>query len=193
MGDVTDFVLTHLHFDHAGGAITRDASGALVMSFPNARVHVGRRNWEHAHAPNDRDRGSYRDTSWKPLDGSEKDRLVFIDDANGCAHILDDLDAIVCEGHTTGQLLPLAGKGDRRALYGADMIPTRAHVPPAWHMGYDLRPLVVMEEKHKLLELCATEKVFIVHEHDPVLPGTFVGPADGHVEIVPSLWSEVAA
>jgi glyoxylase-like metal-dependent hydrolase (beta-lactamase superfamily II) len=189
--DVTDLVLTHLHFDHAGGATQKSAAGELVMAFDNARVHIGRRNWEHAHAPNDRDRGSYRDLSWKPLDGTEKDRVVFIDDTDGRAHILEDLEALVCEGHTTGQLLPLVGRKDRRALYGADMIPTRAHVPPAWHMGYDLRPIVVVEEKKKLLELCAHEQVFIVHEHDPREPGTFVGDKTGHVEIVASPWPEL--
>lgn len=196
--DITDLVLTHLHFDHAGGATRRAASGELVMTFDNARVHVGRRNWEHAHAPNDRDRGSYRDLSWQPLDAVERDRLVLVDDNNGRAHILDDMEALVCEGHTTGQFLPLVGAADRRALYGADMIPTRAHVPPAWHMGYDLRPLVVLEEKRALLDFCADERVWIVHEHDARCSGTFVGraaaPSAGRAplpEIIPSPWTEV--
>jgi glyoxylase-like metal-dependent hydrolase (beta-lactamase superfamily II) len=176
--DVTDLVLTHLHFDHAGGAMQRDASGALVPVFTNARVHIGRRNWEHAHAPTDRDRGSYRNESFAPLDVSHRDRVVFVDDNNGTAKILDEIDAMVCEGHTTGQLLPLVGKADQRALYAADMIPTRAHVPPAWHMGYDLRPLVVMDEKRALLAMCARDKIDIVHEHDMKHPATRVREND---------------
>lgn len=179
LGDVTDLVLTHLHFDHAGGATRHDAAGQLVMTFPNARVHIGKRNWAHAHAPNDRDKGSYRDESWKPLDGTDKDRVVFVDDENGRAHILDDIDALVCEGHTTGQLLPLVGSGDQRALYGADMVPTRAHVKLAWNMGYDLRPLELLEEKRALLGLCADDGVLLVHEHEMAQPTSQI-VRDGH-------------
>jgi glyoxylase-like metal-dependent hydrolase (beta-lactamase superfamily II) len=164
--DVTDLVLTHLHFDHAGGATRLGAGGALEMTFKNARVHVGRRNWAWAHNPNDRDRGSYRDESFSPLDGAERDRLVLIDDHNGRARLFDDFEAVFCEGHTTGQLLPLVGAGDQRALYAADMIPTRAHVKVAWNMGYDLRPLELLDEKRRLLTLCADEGVTLMHEHE---------------------------
>jgi len=95
---------------------------------------------------------------------------VLVEDAGGRANILPELEALVCEGHTTGQLLPLAGARDQRALYGADMVPTRAHVPVPWHMGYDLRPVVVMEEKRRLVELCAAERITLVHEHDTSFP-----------------------
>jgi glyoxylase-like metal-dependent hydrolase (beta-lactamase superfamily II) len=172
MGDVTDLVLTHLHFDHAGGATTTDAQGALTMAFPNARVHVGRRNWEWAQAPNDRDRGSYRDDSWRPLLGAERDRLVLVDDVNSRAVLFDDVEALFCEGHTTGQMLPLVGRGDARALYGADMVPTRAHVRMPWIMGYDLRPLDMLDEKRRLLGLCADDGVALVYEHDATEPMT---------------------
>jgi glyoxylase-like metal-dependent hydrolase (beta-lactamase superfamily II) len=165
--DVTDVVLTHLHFDHAGGLTRLDEGGNLTMAFPQARVHVGRRNWEWAQRPNDRDRGSYRDDSWAPLLGAERDRLVLVDDVDRRARVLDDIDALFCEGHTTGQLLPLVGAADRRALYGADMVPTRAHVRMPWIMGYDLRPLDMLDEKRRLLGLCADESVALVYEHDP--------------------------
>jgi len=191
--DVTDVVLTHLHFDHAGGLTRIDAHGALAMTFKNARVHVGRRNWEWAQRPNDRDRGSYRDDSWRPLLSTERDRLVLVDDVDRSARLFDDVDAIFCEGHTTGQMLPIVGHGDRRALYGADMVPTRAHVRMPWIMGYDLRPLEMLDEKRRLLGLCADEHVALVYEHDanePVtgvardgddfavaaMPGAFVAP-----------------
>jgi glyoxylase-like metal-dependent hydrolase (beta-lactamase superfamily II) len=172
--DVTDVVLTHLHFDHAGGLTRLDGQGALSIAFPNARVHVGRRNWEWAQRPNDRDRGSYRDDSWRPLLSAERDRLVLVDDDNRAAHLFDDVDAIFCEGHTTGQMLPLVGRGDRRALYGADMVPTRAHVRMPWIMGYDLRPIELLDEKRRLLGLCADEGVALVYEHDVGEPATGV-------------------
>ena len=168
--DVTDLVLTHLHFDHAGGATRMSAAGELAMSFPNARVHISRRNWDWAHNPNERDRGSYRPESWLPLQDKERSRVVFVDDADRKANILPDIDAVFCEGHTTGQMLPLVGSGDQRALYAADMIPTCAHVRMAWIMGYDLRPLELLDEKRKLLAMCADDGVSLIFEHDPVQP-----------------------
>ena len=168
--DVTDLVLTHLHFDHAGGATSLSPQGELEMAFTNARVHVGRRNWEWAHAPNERDRGSYRDDSWKPLDGGERGRLVLVDDQGGKGEILPGIAAVFCEGHTTGQMLPLVGDKDQRALYAADMIPTTAHTRMAWIMGYDLRPIDLLEEKRRLLSLCADDSVLLVYEHDHASP-----------------------
>ncbi len=168
--DVTDVVLTHLHFDHAG-ALTTSNDGALSMRFKSARVHVGRRNWEWAHAPNERDRGSYRADSFSPLDTTERDRLVLIDDdGNGVARIFDDVSAVVCEGHTTGQFLPLIGALDRRALYGADMVPTAAHIRMPWIMGYDLRPIELLDEKRRILSLCADDGVALIFEHDVKTP-----------------------
>jgi glyoxylase-like metal-dependent hydrolase (beta-lactamase superfamily II) len=164
--EVTDVVLTHLHFDHAGGLTAVDGQGALAMTFQNARVHVGRRNWEWAQQPNERDRGSYRDDSWRPLLTAERDRLVLVDDVEKRAHLFDDIEAIFCEGHTTGQMLPLVGAADRRALYGADMVPTRAHVRMPWIMGYDLRPIELLDEKRRLLGMCADDGVALVYEHD---------------------------
>jgi glyoxylase-like metal-dependent hydrolase (beta-lactamase superfamily II) len=172
--DVTDVVQTHLHFDHAGGTTRRAADGSLHLTFENARVHVGRRNWEHAHAPSERDRGSYLRDSWAPLDDVARDQLVLVDDENGRAQVLPELEAIVCEGHTTGQLLPLVGVGRERVLYGADMVPTRAHVRVAWNMGYDLRPIDLMREKRALLALCADEGIALVYEHDPDVCATAI-------------------
>ena len=98
--------------------------------------------------------------------------------------IADDVEALVCEGHTTGQLLPLVGAKDQRALYGADMVPTRAHVKLAWNMGYDLRPLDLLKEKRDLLGLCADEGVALIHEHEMANPSTMASISkvvrDGH-------------
>jgi glyoxylase-like metal-dependent hydrolase (beta-lactamase superfamily II) len=172
---ITDLVLTHLHFDHAGGTTSLTPSGELQMAFVNARVHVGRRNWEWAQSPNERDRGSYKDDSWSPLMATENSRLVLHDDDNGIVKdIVPGVDAIVCDGHTSGQLLPIAGDKDQRMLYGADMVPTRAHVRMPWIMGYDLRPTVLLDEKRRLLSLCADEGVRLIYEHDCVQPTSMI-------------------
>jgi glyoxylase-like metal-dependent hydrolase (beta-lactamase superfamily II) len=168
MADITDLVLTHLHFDHAGGTTTLNAAGELAMAFSQARVHVAKRNWEWAHNPNERDRGSYRADSWLPLTTTDRDRLVLHDDLNGVVSLFEEISAVLCDGHTTGQMLPIVGHGDQRALYGGDMIPTRAHVRMPWIMGYDLRPVTMLEEKRRLLTLCADEAVQLIYEHDPI-------------------------
>jgi glyoxylase-like metal-dependent hydrolase (beta-lactamase superfamily II) len=164
--NITDLVLTHLHFDHAGGTTKQDADGSLRMSFANARVHVARRNWEWAQEPNERDRGSYRTDSFAPLLDAERSRLVLHDDHAGKVQLFDEVEGILCDGHTTGQMLPLVGALDQRALYGGDMIPTRAHVRMPWIMGYDLRPITMLDEKRRLLSLCADERVRLIYEHD---------------------------
>lgn len=169
--DITDVILTHLHFDHAGGTTFLDEkSGNLAFTFRNAKIHVGRNNWEWAQHPNERDRGSYRDENWLPLE-KEPDRLVLHDDTVGrICQIYPELDALICDGHTTGQVLPRVGdaKG-QRILFGADMIPTRAHVKMAWIMGYDLRPIELLAEKRKILSMCTDENVLLHLEHEPAV------------------------
>jgi len=168
--DVTDLVLTHLHFDHAGGTTYIDADGNRRLRFPNANVHVGKRNWEWAKDPVERDRGSYRNENFDLIDD---DRLVLHDDevcladGGGLVQLFDEVWAYSCDGHTSGQLLPLVGReGGWRLLYGADMIPTHHHVRMPWHMGYDLRPTTLLQEKRALLSLCADENVALMYEHD---------------------------
>ncbi|MCP4499905.1 MAG: MBL fold metallo-hydrolase [Deltaproteobacteria bacterium] len=173
--DVTDLFLTHLHFDHAGGSTALDENEELRITFANANVHVGKRNWEWAKDPVERDRGSYRRENFELL--NEGGRLVLHDDekclAEGAApiRIFDDFEAFSCDGHTSGQLLPLVGpvganNDVMRLLYGADMIPTQHHVRMPWHMGYDLRPTTLLKEKRALLSLCSDEHVALLFEHD---------------------------
>lgn len=174
--DVTDVFLTHLHFDHAGGATVRREDGTLAPAFSNARIHVGRKNLEWAKAATERDRGSYREENFRPL-LEERDRLVLLDEGpRARCEPLPDVEVVVCEGHTTGQLLPFVGAKDQRLLFAADMIPTRAHVRTAWHMGYDLRPLDVLREKRALLERCVNERIPVLFEHEPDAPLSPIEP-----------------
>jgi glyoxylase-like metal-dependent hydrolase (beta-lactamase superfamily II) len=159
-GDVTDLVLTHLHFDHAGGAVARDAAGRGVPAFPNATIHVQRRQWEWAQAPSLRDRASYLRENLEPL---RQARLNLLE---GEGEILPGLRARVVEGHTQGmQVVEVEGKPG--LVYCADLVPTAAHLPPAWVMGYDLHPLTVVEEKLALYSRIGDGSAWLVFEHDP--------------------------
>ena len=161
-GDVTDVVLTHLHFDHAGGGtVWRD--GRLRPTFPNARYYVQRANLETAQAPNPRERASYFPAAYQPLLDA------------GCLTLLDgDVDDLlpgvsvqVSDGHTRGQQIVRISDGAETLVYCADLVPTSTHVRVAWIMGYDLHPLRIMEEKRALLERAAAGGWYLFFEHDP--------------------------
>jgi glyoxylase-like metal-dependent hydrolase (beta-lactamase superfamily II) len=163
--DVTIVVNTHLHFDHAGGNTTLDADGRAVPAFPNARYFVSRREYEHAESPHERDRASYLAENWRPL--VESGQLELKPDEYEVAPGLT-LETIA--GHSrTMQCVKLERGG--RTLYGfADLVPTRAHVPLAWIMGYDLYPVETLEAKRRLLPQAARENWLCLFYHDPEAP-----------------------
>jgi len=158
---VTDVVLTHLHFDHAGGA-TAGAGGRLVPRLPNARWYVQRRNWENAHAPNPRERASYMPENFDPL--HEAGVLEFWD---GPVRPWPGVEMITAEGHTRGQQLVRVEGGGNAAYFVADLIPTASHVRIPFVMGYDIAAIETMAEKRDLLTRAASEGAWIVLEHDP--------------------------
>ena len=155
-GDVTDVVLTHLHFDHAGGAV--QPTGELT--FPRAAHWVQRRSWEHAQRPSTRDRGSFRADLIAALRPSLLD---------GAHELMPGFDLLVSEGHTPGLQLARIHGGGATLYYCADLVPTAAHLKLAWGMAYDLQPLVVIEEKKALLDRALREDATLVFEHDPRL------------------------
>ena len=163
--DVTIVVNTHLHFDHAGGNTKLDAEGRAVPAFPNARYFVSRAEYEHAEAPHERDRASYLPENWRPL--AESGQLELKDDVY---EVVPGLTMETVPGHSrTMQCVRLYSGG--RTLYGfADLVPTRAHVPLAWVMGYDLFPVETVEAKRRLLPLAAREGWLCLFYHDPEAP-----------------------
>ena len=170
--DVTDVVLTHLHFDHAGGTTSRDADGTLQLVFPNARHHLQRRNLQQALRPTSRDRGSYLAESFSPLIGASQ--LVLHD---GPFELAAGVDTIVRDGHTIGlQMVRVRDPAgvDPWLLFTADVLPTSAHLAAAWVMGYDLRPDVSAREKARLVERAVTDKGLLFYEHDPVVVASTV-------------------
>lgn len=159
--DITHVILTHLHFDHAGGATTYK-NGQLEPTFKKARYFVQKRNWENAMHPNIRERASYLKANFVPL--KESGQLEFLD---GSGPLLPGIDVIVSDGHTQGQQIVKIFDDVKSVYYAADLIPTRSHVRLAWIMGYDIDPLLLIDEKQSLLKEAARQEAFIFLEHDP--------------------------
>jgi glyoxylase-like metal-dependent hydrolase (beta-lactamase superfamily II) len=160
-GDVTDVVLTHLHFDHAGGSTARTGTG-LVPRLPNARWYVQRRNWDNAHAPNPRERASYLAENFDPL--MQAGVLELWD---GPVKPWPGFEMILVDGHTRGQQVVRIEGSLSAAYFVTDVIPTAAHVRIPFVMGYDVAAIETMAEKRLLLSRAAAENAWIVLEHDP--------------------------
>ena len=159
--DVTDVVLTHLHFDHVGGATRRRADGGLEVTFPEATYHVQAEHWRWAHE-SPREGASFLSENLDPLEASGRLNLLDGPDAP-----FEGLELPVVNGHTRGQQLVLVRDGDRALLYAGDLVPTAAHVPLLWVMAYDVEPLETIREKERLLRRAAAGGWLVVFEHDP--------------------------
>jgi glyoxylase-like metal-dependent hydrolase (beta-lactamase superfamily II) len=158
--DVTDVVLTHLHFDHAGGSTVRTPDGLRPWQ-PRARWYVQRRNWDNAHAPNPRERASYLPENFDAL--MEAGVLTLWD---GPQRPWPGIETIGVDGHTRGQQLVRVEGGGQVAYFVTDLIPTAAHVRIPFVMGYDVAAIETMEEKRALLSRAVAENAWIVLEHD---------------------------
>jgi glyoxylase-like metal-dependent hydrolase (beta-lactamase superfamily II) len=159
--DITDVILTHLHFDHTGGS-TIKIDGKLQPSFPNAKYYVQKQNFEWAVNPSDRDKGSYIKENFQPL--VEEGVLHLIDGNN----IFDDeIEFFVINGHTFGQQMVKISDRNNTFLYCADLAPFHSHIPLHYIMGYDLQPLVTLEEKKKYLKIALQENWKLFFCHDP--------------------------
>jgi glyoxylase-like metal-dependent hydrolase (beta-lactamase superfamily II) len=159
--EITDVILTHLHFDHAGGS-TSIVNGVLEPTFPNAMHYVQKAHWEQSQHPTDRDRASFMKDDFMLL--HERGMLKFVD---GEKEILPGISVLVCNGHTTAQQLPLISDGKNTLLFLCDLVPTTSHIPFPYIMGYDLRPLVTLEEKKRILPQAEKEGWLLFFEHDP--------------------------
>jgi glyoxylase-like metal-dependent hydrolase (beta-lactamase superfamily II) len=159
--DITDVILTHLHFDHAGGS-THKANGMITPTFPNAKHYVQREHWEAANNPTERDRASFFPDDFIPL--QEHGMLNFTE---GEGEIVAGIAVRILNGHTPALQCPVISDGTTTLFYCADLVPTASHVPLPWIMAYDLRPLVTLEEKRKILNQAVDENWMIYFEHDP--------------------------
>jgi len=161
-GDVTDVILTHLHFDHAGGAVRFDGE-RTEPTFANARYWLQKTNLKWAENPTLRDRRSYRRERWESL-LELGDRLELVD---GDRQIFPDVFVRAVNGHTPGQQLVIVHDDEGPALcYCGDLIPLASHVHLPYIMAFDLNPLITLNEKRDLLIQAATEDWTLVFEHD---------------------------
>lgn len=174
--DITDVLLTHLHFDHAGGS-TMVEGGKLVPTFPKAKYYVQRKHWELAQHPTEKDRASFMADDFMPL----MDRKI-LELVDGECEIFPGIEVLVCNGHTSAQQLPKISDGRTTMLFCCDLVPTTSHVPLPYIMAYDVRPLVTLEEKRRILSRALEEQWILFLEHDPAteaitLKKTEKGPA----------------
>jgi len=159
--EITHVILTHLHFDHAGGATTLEG-GRLKPTFPNATYIVQRRNFEWALNPSERDRASYFRDDFAPL----KEHGV-LELRDGTGELFPNIALEVVNGHTPGQQLVRISDGRATLLYCADLVPTTSHLALPYIMAYDLFPLTTLEEKKTYLCRASDEEWTLFFEHDP--------------------------
>lgn len=165
--DVTDVLLTHLHFDHVGGATRREADGSIVTTFPRAVYWTNEAHWAWALEPNAREAASFLAENLTPLLASGQ--LDYLPVSRGRDYRwLPGIDLRTLFGHTEAMMTPIVElDGGRRFGYCADLMPSAAHVRAPWVIAYDVRPLVTLEEKAAFCREAHEEGWLLGFEHDP--------------------------
>jgi len=176
--DITDVILTHLHFDHCGGSIrwNKDRTG-FEPAFPNATFWSHTEHWLWATAPNAREKASFLKDNILPI--RESGKLRFVDDGPGArtlekdglvflanSGLGDTLSFIVVRGHTDAMMLPVFSYKNRQVIYCADLIPSAGHIPVPYVMAYDTRPLITMTEKDAFMAYALKNDSVLFFEHD---------------------------
>jgi glyoxylase-like metal-dependent hydrolase (beta-lactamase superfamily II) len=163
-GDITDVFLTHLHFDHVGGAVKRDGE-KLLPAFENATYWSNKQHWDWAVFPNEREKASFLKENILPI--QESGQLKFIDAEDG-AKFIDDFNIRLVYGHTDAMMLPLISYKGKKILYMADLLPSVGHLPIPYVMAYDMFPLTTLNEKKLFLNEALQNEYILYFEHDPV-------------------------
>jgi len=174
--EVTDVILTHLHFDHVGGSTGLGKDGKPGLAFPHATYYIQEENLTHAHAPTERDRASFLQETILPLQQSGKLRAV-----QGNFAFAPGISAWVTHGHTPGHQLVKLTSGGKTVLFCGDTIPTSSHIPIPYIAAFDLEPLKVIEEKKMILDAAVKENWVLVFAHDPTVAACTVTQAEGKV------------
>lgn len=177
--DITDVILSHLHFDHCGGAVERNNNGNLVCTFPNATYWSHQQHWQWAINPNDREKASFLKENFEQI--QQEGRLKFVEKESFQA---DYISFEYAFGHTEAMITPHIKCGDTTIVFAADLMPSSFHIPMPYVMAYDVRPLITLDEKGKLLQEAVQKKHIIFFEHDPTCEaGTVVMNDKGRIVI----------
>ena len=165
MDDITDMVLTHLHFDHCGGSIKYNNNKTnLEPAFKNAKYYCNEKHWNWANQANSREKASFLKENILPI--KESGQLNFIDSQST---LITNLSFIEVNGHTEGMMLPIIKYKESTLAYMADLIPSVGHLPIPFVMGYDVRPLETLKEKELILKTALDNDWTLFFEHDPTI------------------------
>ncbi len=166
--DITDVVLSHLHFDHCGGAIKRNASTERFEAvFKNAKYWSNDRHWDWAVNPNPREKASFLKENILPI--QESGQLNFIERTGDYTeNALPGMDMLFVDGHTDSMMIPHIKYKGKTLVFMADLLPSTGHIPLPYVMGYDTRPLITLEEKSQFLTKACEEEFVLFLEHDAV-------------------------
>ena len=164
--DITDVFLTHLHFDHCGGAVVRAGDNSYKTYFKNAKYWSNKEHWEWAMAPNKRESASFLKENILPIEESGQLSFLEKDTANYLTQTKLGFDVLYVDGHTEKQMIPIIDYRGQKIAFAADLVPTHGHLPLPYIPGYDIRPLVSLKEKDLFLNFCYENDVFLFFEHD---------------------------
>jgi glyoxylase-like metal-dependent hydrolase (beta-lactamase superfamily II) len=159
--EVTDMILTHLHFDHCGGGITYNWNREPVPVFPNATYWTTEKQWENAMNPNPREADAYFQENLLPM--QDLGLLDFIEEPG---MFCPGVELRTVHGHTPGQLVPIIHFGEKKLVFGADLIPTHGHIPVKYNMAYDLEVVRTMKEKEEFLQEIVDNHYVVFFQHD---------------------------
>lgn len=170
--DITDVIISHLHFDHAGGTTVRSGE-KLYLTFPNAIHHIQGEHWDWALDPSQKDKASFIKDDFLLLE--EQDKLNKL---SGPGEIFPGVEVMVMYGHTQGMQVVKIFDQTHTLIFCSDLIPTASHIPVPWVMAYDNNPLITMNEKSRLLSVVTEEKWLLYFEHDSLHQAVTVAATD---------------
>lgn len=176
--EITDVFLTHLHFDHVGGALSRNEAGQIIPTFPNATYWSNEVHYDWAYQSNPREGASFIKENFVPL--KEQSKLKMIDVQKDDIDWIDGMSVRFLDGHTTGMMLlkiPIFNS-TKYLWYGADLIPSRWHIRRPYIMAYDMQPIKTLEEKERFLTHLVDSQDVLYFEHDPSLEAATIRTDD---------------